>query len=140
MRVNELAKEAGVAAHVVRFYTQLGLLEPKRNPNNHYREYAKSDVYRLRFIRRATWLGFTLRDVEAIFEDADRGLSPCADVRETIKARAAENRGRLKNLKCLQDKVEEAVAQWETMPDKPPDHDSLWHLIDAVAQAKGDLT
>jgi hypothetical protein len=35
---------------------------------------------------------------------------------------------------------EGAVAQWETMPDKPPDHDSLCHLIDAVAQAKGDLT
>lgn len=142
VQVNELARQAGVAAHVVRYYTQVGLLKPKRDPSNRYRDYATSDVYRVRFIRRAKWLGFTLRDVMAILGDADRGVSPCSDVREIIKIRARENHERLKKLERLQARVEEAIKRWETLPDKPPDHDSLCHLIDTVAQveSEGDLT
>ncbi len=140
MQVNELAKRVGVPAHVVRYYTRIGLLTPKRYPKNRYRDYAKSDVYRVRFIRRAKWLGFTLRDVKVILHDADRGVSPCPEVREIIRVRADENRERLDELWRLQARVDEAVALWETLPDKPPDHENLCHLIDAVAQAEGDLT
>lgn len=140
MHVNELARESGVAPHVVRYYTQLGLLQPRRNPKNRYREYAAPDVYRLRFIRRASWLGFTLRDVKTILHDADRGVPPCPDVRKLIRVRASENRDRLRELERLQQRVEKAIALWDTMPDRPPDHKSLCHLIDMVATAKGGLT
>ena len=140
MLVNELARHAGVEAHVVRFYTQEGLLHPERDPNNSYREYALSDVRRLRFIRRARWLGFTLRDIEAILNDVDNDVSPCGDVRETIKIRASENRQRIEDLKRLQSRMEDAVKAWERMPDRPPDHESLCHLIDAVARDEGSLT
>lgn len=137
MHVKELAKQAGVPAHVIRYYTQVNLLKPKRDPNNRYREYAASDVYRVRFVRRAKRLGFTLRDVNAILRDADAGKAPCPDVREIIRLRARENHERLEELQRLQARVDEAVAMWERMPDLPPDHDSLCHLIDAVATADG---
>lgn len=140
MQVNELAKHAGVPAHVVRYYTQIGLLRPDRDPKNSYREYAASDVYRIRFIRRAKWLGFTLRDIKAILHDADQGMSPCADVRKIIKIRASQNHDRLQELKQLQARIEEAVALWDNMPNRPPDHESLCHLIDAMAMSDGDLT
>lgn len=140
MQVNELAKQADVPAHVVRYYTQEGLLKPKRDPKNRYRRYAESDVYRVRFIRRAKWLGFTLRDVKAILHDADRGVAPCPEVREIISVRARENRTRLAGLQGLQQRVEEAITLWQTMPDQPPDHESLCYLIDTVAAAEGDLT
>lgn len=140
MHVSELAKRSNVPAHVIRYYTQIGLLAPTRDPNNRYRDYTQSDVYRVKFIRRAKWLGFTLRDVKAILSDADHGVSPCPDVREIVKLRARENRDRLEELQRLQARVEDAVAVWETLPDKPPDHESLCHLIDSVAEAEGDLT
>jgi len=140
MHVNELARKANVPDHVVRYYTQVGLLKPTRDPNNRYRDYAASDVYRVRFIRRSKSLGFTLRDVKAILHDADQGLSPCAEVRELIKLRAAENHGRLAGLQRLQQRVEAAVREWEAMPNQPPNHESLCHLIDAVGGANGNLT
>lgn len=140
MHVNELAKEAGVPDHVIRYYTQVGLLRPARDPNNRYRDYAVSDVYRVRFIRRSKSLGFTLRDVKAILHDADRGLSPCPEVRALIKLRAKENRERLRALQHLHRRVEAAVKEWEAMPNRPPDHESLCHLIDAVGSADINLT
>ena len=133
MHVNDLAKQSGVPPHVIRYYTQIGLLTPTRDSKNRYRNYAESDVYRVKFIRRAKWMGFTLRDVRAILEDADAGVSPCPAVREIVKVRARENHERLAEIQRLQSRVEEAVAMWETRPDRPPDHDSLCYLIDAVA-------
>lgn len=135
LHVNEVAKQSDVPAHVVRYYTHLGLLRPRRDPKNRYRDYAESDVYRLKFIRRARWLGFTLHDVGVILKDADRGLSPCPEVLQIIKERARENRERLDELSRLQSSVEKAVALWQGMPDQPPDHQSLCHLIDAVSGA-----
>lgn len=140
MHVNELAKRADIPAHVVRYYTKVKLLKPKRDSRNRYRNYAETDVYRLQFIRRAKWLGFTLRDVKAILHDADRGVAPCPEVRKIIKERAHANHQRLEDLNRLQVRVEEAIDLWETMPDRLPDHESLCHLIDAVTKAEGNLT
>ena len=140
MHVNELAKRAKIPAHVVRYYTWVKLLKPKRDPRNRYRKYSETDLYRLRFIRRAKWLGFTLRDVKAILRDADRGVAPCPAVRNIIKERARGNHQRLEELERLQMRMEEAIDLWKNMPDRLPDHESLCHLIDAVAEGEGDLT
>ena len=133
MRVHELADRAGVAPHVVRYYTQRNLLRPKRNPNNGYREYAESDIYRLRFISRAKRVGFTLKDINLILRDADAGTSPCPQVRRIIEKRAEENERRLSEAQRLQRRMTKAIASWKEMPDYPPDHESLCRLIDAVA-------
>ena len=81
MRVTELAKFAGVAPYVVRYYSQIGLLAPSRDPENGYRNYTTSDVNRVRFIRRAKLLGFKLSDIRLILGDADHGRSPCPRIR-----------------------------------------------------------
>tara|TARA_R110000744_G_scaffold44859_2_gene99956 strand:+ start:766 stop:1110 length:345 start_codon:yes stop_codon:yes gene_type:complete len=104
MHVNELAKLAGVEAHVVRYYTQIQLLRPSRDPGNHYREYSSTDVQRLIFIRRARTLGFSLRDIISILANADAGVAPCQEVRELIRIRSRENRARLEDLRKLQNR------------------------------------
>jgi MerR family transcriptional regulator, Zn(II)-responsive regulator of zntA len=139
MQVKELASLTGVPAHVIRYYTQIGLLTPERDPKNRYRDYASSDINRVRFIRRAKWLGFTLKDVRSILSDVDDGVSPCPEVRLLIEQRARENRARLDEYLRLQSRVEEAIVLWETLPDQPPDHESLCHLIDSVAVGETEL-
>lgn len=138
MTVHELAKRGGVLPHVVRYYTQRGLLRPARNSRNRYREYGEygeSELYRLRFIRRAKTVGFTLSDIQLILRDADGGLAPCPEVRRILQARATENEQRVTEAAVLQRQIREAVEAWETMPDQNPDHQSLCRLIDAVALA-----
>ena len=73
MIVHELAKTAGVSPSVVRYYSRIGLLHPLRNPDNGYRDYSAEDVSLVRFIRKAQWLGFTLKDVETILEPVASG-------------------------------------------------------------------
>ena len=133
MTVHELAERAGIAPHVVRYYTQRGLLRPRRNARNRYREYAESDIYRLRFITRAKRVGFTLNDIKLILHDADAGVTPCPQVRQIVQVRAEENEQRLSEERRLQRRISDAIATWREIPDQAPDHESLCRLIDAVA-------
>ena len=52
MKVNELAKRAGVTAETVRHYAREQLLDPQRHPDNGYQLFSDTDLERLRFIQR----------------------------------------------------------------------------------------
>lgn len=63
MTIGQLAERAGVNIETIRYYERRGLLpDPDRTPSG-YRRYEDDTVARLRFIRRAQGLGFTLREV-----------------------------------------------------------------------------
>lgn len=131
MFTNELAKNVGINASVIRYYTRIGLLSPQRNPNNGYREYAPSDIDRVRFIRKSKWLGFTLKDVRTILARSDAGHSPCQEVRRIILNRIEENRLRLLRLQDIQDRMEAAVESWQKVADAPPGN-RVCKLIDSL--------
>ena len=132
MTVNDLSKHTGVSSHAVRYYSRIGLLKPGRNPENGYRVFDRTDIARLRFIRQAQGLGFSLEEVAEILADSEKGKSPCPKVRDILKRRIAENRAKLEALMDLQARMEEALAQWERMPDRMPDGHSVCHLIETV--------
>jgi len=64
--IGTLAKRAGVGIDTVRYYERSGLLSPQSRLASGYRRYGELEVARLRFIRRAQALGFTLRDVKEL--------------------------------------------------------------------------
>jgi len=131
MSVSQLAAAADAPAQVVRYYSRRGLLVPVRNPENGYRQYSNKDITRLRFIRQAQSLGFTLNEIGEILHDAKKGHSPCLRVRTIIGSRIIENRSHLDGLIALQEKMEKALSQWKKMPDKLPSGDSICHLIES---------
>ena len=66
MKIGELAQRTGVPIDTVRYYERQGLLpEPERQPSG-YRRYQSADVLRLRFVRRAKALGFTLEEIREL--------------------------------------------------------------------------
>ncbi len=130
--VSELATRASVTPDTVRHYVQIGLLRPRRNPDNGYKLFESADVHRLLFVRRAKSLGFTLNEIREILGHAQQGESPCPRVREIIHRRITENRRHLEELMTLQQRMEIALDSWEAMPDGIPSGDSVCHLIEEV--------
>lgn len=63
LTIGRLAKRAGVGTDTVRFYERAGLLPPPSRTAAGYRTYAEGDVARMRFIRHAKVLGFTLDEI-----------------------------------------------------------------------------
>ena len=133
MIASEVAKSAGVSANVVRYYSRIGLLNPTRNPDNGYREYTPQDVIRVSFVRKAKWLGFTLKDVKVILEKADSGKSPCGEVRRIITERLRENQQRLDHLNEIQERMKSAAESWTLLSDSAPGDESICGLIDDLA-------
>jgi len=131
MTVTDLSRRSGVTAHAVRYYSRLGLLVPGRNPDNGYRQFDRQDLVRLRFIRQAQSLGFTLEEIADILKDSGHGNSPCPRVREILQGRIEQNRKRLAELQDLQTRMEQALENWKEMPDGVPDGHSVCHLIES---------
>jgi DNA-binding transcriptional MerR regulator len=132
MTVNELAKRADVPPHVVRYYSRIGLLKPARHPDNGYKLFKPQDVKHLRFIRKAQALGYTLSEIDEILRHAQDGESPCPTVRTILQQRIEENRRKVKELQRLQERMEEALEQWGSMPDGVPDGHTVCVLIEAM--------
>ncbi len=129
MRVQQLAEREQISADTIRHYVRIGLLEPAKAANG-YHQFRHADQQRLRFIRQARDLGFTLEDIATILQQAGRGSSPCPTVRQLIEPRLAEARSRLQAMQALVERMETAVASWQAMPDCHPCGDHICHLIE----------
>ena len=110
MRVNELARQASISPHVIRFYARTGLLKPSRNPSNGYKVFGQNEVKRLRFIRMAQCLGYSLAEITGIIRRLEDGETPC-DLMETIlRERLKENRKKIEMLEETQALMERALG------------------------------
>lgn len=89
LTIGRLARSAGVGVETIRFYERAGLLtEPPRSASG-YREYPAEVVRRVRFIRQAKELGFTLREIQELLDLRVAPDSSCAEVRERAKVKVA---------------------------------------------------
>ncbi len=134
MTVVELEETSGVPAHVIRYYTRIGLLKPDRNPENGYKLFGVNHVSRLIFIRQAKSLGYSLKEISEICRHAEKGKSPCPRVREIIEKRIEGNRQKLDGLIGLQTRMEKAVREWKRLPDGTPDGDTVCYLIESFLE------
>ncbi len=132
LTVSELSKVAQTTRDAIRHYVRIGLLTPSRDPVNGYRLFSDGDIDKTKFIRRAKGLGFTLNDIKTIFEHSNDRRSPCPVVREVIRQRIDENRSRLAELNALQQRMDNALDKWKSMPDGEPDGDAICYLIESI--------
>lgn len=101
LTIGQVAREAGVGVETVRFYEREGLLEEPIRRASGYRQFDQSAVARLRFVKQAQRLGFTLREIKdllALKLDPD---STRAQVRERAEAKVADIEERISDLKRM---------------------------------------
>ena len=132
LTVNELSRKSDAPAHVVRYYVRIGLIRPVKKLENGYRLFEEQDAARIKFIRMAKHLGFTLNEIKQITSHSDKGESPCDDVRKIIQHRIKENRAKIEEMIKLQERMEGALNQWKLMPNGIPDGHSVCHLIESI--------
>lgn len=91
MTISRAAERAGVGVETIRFYERRGMIEqPARPRNGGYRFYDDEVVERIRFIRQAQELGFSLREIADLLSlRADPGAD-CGDVRTQAVSKREE--------------------------------------------------
>lgn len=83
LKIGELAAATETSAETLRYYESEGVLpRPARSPAG-YRLYSDEDVQRVRFIRRARAMGFSLKEVQELLSlRVDRASSTCGEVKQ----------------------------------------------------------
>ena len=137
MRVSDLARKTGTTTETVRHYTDIGLLQPARDPNNGYRRYGNTDLRLLRFALKARHLGFTLTDIQSLADASRHGESPCGQVRMLIETRLEQVETQISELKSLSQRMRTAMAEWQTSPDRRLDDGRVCGLIDTFVDDTG---
>lgn len=106
--IGQLARRAGVPIDTVRHYERIGLLRPTARLASGYRRYGEAEQKRLRFIRRAKALGFTLEEIEGLLSlSASRSV---AQVRRAASERLADIERRISELAQVRDSLRHLIA------------------------------
>lgn len=109
--IGALSRRTGVQVETIRYYERVRLLAKPARSAGGYRLYTAEDVGRLRFVRRARALGFTLEEVRALLRLADQAKDACADARDLAAAHPGGVRAKIADLRAMESVLEKTVAQ-----------------------------
>lgn len=101
LTIGQLARHAGVGVETVRFYERKGLLAAPARRASGYRQYDQAGIARLRFIRRAKELGFTLNEIKELLSLRLDPATTCADVKARAEAKIADIDGKIDTLQRM---------------------------------------
>lgn len=119
--IGVLSARSKVNIETIRHYERVGLLRKPNRTAGGYRLYRPADIDRLRFIRRARDLGFTLADVHRLLDLADQKSRSCRRVAEIAVQHLVDVRAKLSDLKRMEGVLSGLVDSCSegTMPDCP---------------------
>ena len=109
LTIGRLAKAAGVNVETIRYYQRRGLVDEPDKPLGGHRRYARSAVSRVRFIKRAQQLGFTLDEVIGLLRLED-GQS-CRETRLLAEHKLAVIEERIADLTRMRRMLKGLIAE-----------------------------
>jgi DNA-binding transcriptional MerR regulator len=117
----QLARCCGVSTDTLRHYERVGVLAPPRRTAAGYRQYPPEAVTRVRLVRRALALGFSLPELSGILRVRDRGGAPCREVRALAASKLEDMERQLADLVLLRDHMRRLLAAWDQKLDAVPE-------------------
>lgn len=111
MRIGELADAVSVPAKTIRYYEGIGLLPAPRRHANGYRAYDASAGDRLRFVKAAQAVGFTLTEIKEILSLRDAGEEPCRRVLDLVDRRERDIAEQIAALGQMQAELQRLAAR-----------------------------
>jgi len=100
LTIGSLAKAAEVNIETVRYYQRIGLINEPAKPAQGYRIYSDEILSRIKFIKRAQQLGFSLQEIEELLKLGE-GKGRCNDVRLRAEQKRKQIDKQIKDLKKL---------------------------------------
>jgi len=109
----ELAKLAAVSSDTLRHYERKGVLARPRRGTNGYRQYPSADLRRVRLVRQALSVGFTLDELARILKVRDEGGAPCEEVRNLAAQKLSKIETQLRDLMKLRNDLRVTLRDWD---------------------------
>ncbi len=114
LTIGAFARAAGVNVETIRFYQQKGLLPTPDRPYGGIRRYGSADVARVKFVKTAQRLGFSLDEVGQLLKLEDG--THCSEAAELANLRLADVRTRLADLRRMEEALSKLVGECRARP------------------------
>ena len=101
MKIGAVATGAAVNIQTVRYYERRGLLPKPPRTESNYRLYSEDTVRRVRFVKRAQELGFTLKEIKELLALRIDARATRADVRKRAEAKIADVEEKIRTLRAM---------------------------------------
>jgi DNA-binding transcriptional MerR regulator len=113
LQSGELARLAGVSSDTLRHYERLGLLPKPPRTAGGYRDYPSHTLERVRLIRRALSVGFSLPELTTILKIRDQGGVPCHRVRVIAESKLTQVKEKIRELGVMRRQLEQILEKWD---------------------------
>lgn len=136
LTIGKAAAKAGVGVETMRFYERKGLIEQPPQPlDTGFRVYPEETVQRVRFIRQAQEIGFSLREISELLSLRADPSADCSDVREQATMKLEEVNRKITQLEEIRGALEDLIAAC-------PGRGALraCSILDALSAATGETS
>jgi DNA-binding transcriptional MerR regulator len=105
IKIGQVVQALAISADTLRYYEKIGLMPGVRRNNGGARLYSDKDLSRLRFIKRAQKMGFSLDEIDGLLSFRDNSKNARPNVRKMARLKLAEIEHHLSELEALRDEL-----------------------------------
>lgn len=131
--IGQLAKAVGVNVQTLRYYERLKLLIPSARTSSGYRLYSPSEVARLRFIKNAQALGFTLQEIDDLLRLRVSSTARCGDVQRKAQAKLQQVDAKVRDLRALAGALRGLIRSCQA--GQPTDRCPILHSLEQTRRS-----
>ncbi len=127
MLIGEASKQTGLSTKTIRFYCDRDLIAPRRDPFTGYRSFTENDLAKLRFLKKARQLDFSIKDCSELLILYDQPDRASLDVKIIASKKLEELDAQVNELNSLRNQLKLLVERCsgDHLPDCP--------ILDALA-------
>ncbi|MEW5792198.1 MAG: MerR family DNA-binding protein [Pseudomonadota bacterium] len=116
LSIGRVAKAANVNVETVRYYERRGLLQQPEKGLQGIRRYPADTVTRIRFIKHAQDLGFTLEEIKALMALRASAQTPCTEVKRRAEQKLAMVHQKIEHMQALERVLRDMIHACEQQP------------------------
>lgn len=109
MTIGQVAKKTNVGIETIRFYERKGIIDKPPRTDSGYRQYPIETIDRIRFIKLAKELGFTLKDISELLELKISNKSSCGPVKRKAETKLTEIESKISDLQRIRKSLKKLV-------------------------------
>ena len=114
LSIHHAGQKTGLSPDTLRYYERIGLVGPITRNNGGQRRYSVQDIARLRFVRRAQAMDFSLEEIGQLLALRDQPGDVRGDVRRMTETKLAAIEQRIESLVRLRDELTQLVSVCRT--------------------------
>lgn len=103
LTIGQVARKSGFGIETVRFYERNGLIDEPPRKASGYRQYPAKVILKLRFIKRAKELGFSLREIKELLSLRVEPTATCSDIRQRAQAKITDIEEKIHSLEKIKE-------------------------------------